>query len=61
MNGEQFARFVGPTASPRGGETLYHQVGLYRDRMGEPMPVYLDNYGIGSSFDEVDPMTFGKE
>lgn len=60
MNGQQVARYAGPTASTRGRATFYHKVGLYRDRMAAPMTLYLDNYAMGSSFDEVDPMTFGR-
>lgn len=60
-NGEQVARCVGPTASRRGTETFYHKVGLYRDRMAEPMTLYLDNYSIGARFDKVDPVVFDKE
>ena len=58
MNGEHVARFDGATVSPLGTEQFYHKVGLYRDRMTEPMTIYFDNYAIGESFEEVNPATF---
>ena len=46
MNGERVVRYNGPTASPEGRESFYHKVGLYRDRMAEPMTIYIDDYAI---------------
>ncbi len=58
MNGERVARFDGSTASRLGKEQFYHKVGLYRDRMAEPMTIYIDNYAMGECFEAVDPATF---
>jgi hypothetical protein len=55
MDGAAVVCFAGPTASPRGAETFYHKVGLYRDTMQAPMTIHVDNYTLGSSFDAVDP------
>ena len=58
MNGQQVVRFAGPTASARGKAQFYHKVGLYRDRMKEPMTIFIDNYAMGESFETVDPARF---
>ncbi|MCG3137364.1 MAG: hypothetical protein HJJLKODD_01208 [Phycisphaerae bacterium] len=58
MNGEQVVRCDGPTTSSAGQEQFYHKIGLYRDRMPEPMTIYVDNYAIGQSHEEVDPARF---
>ena len=55
MNGQRVVRSTGAIASPRGKDRFYHKVGLYRDRMAEPMTIYIDNYAIGESFEDVDP------
>jgi len=61
MNGKHVARFDGPTAALRGQGQFYHKMGLYRDRMAEPMTMYFDNYAIGDSFDAVDPGRFDQD
>ena len=58
MNGERVVRFTGTTAGSEGRDFFYHKLGLYRDRMAEPMTVYIDNYSLGGGFDEVDPARF---
>lgn len=60
MNGDPIARFDGPTAAPAGREQFYHKLGLYRDRMAEPMTIYIDNYAIGADFEAVDPARFAE-
>ncbi len=57
-NGERVVHVPGPTASAEGKPYFYHKIGLYRDRMPEPMTVYVDNYTLGSSFEIVDPGRF---
>jgi len=58
MDGERVVRFAGDTASLRGKPLFYHKLGLYRDRMAEPMTIYIDNYAIGESYEAVDPARF---
>jgi hypothetical protein len=55
MDGKHVVRCPGATASPGGEAAFYHKVGLYRDRMAEPMTIWLDDYALGRSFAEVDP------
>ena len=57
-SGERVAHISGPTASAGGKPFFYHKLGLYRDRMAEPMTVYVDEYTLGGSFEEVDPARF---
>jgi hypothetical protein len=61
MNGERVVRYEGITASPLGAEAFYHKVGLYRERMDEPMTIYIDNYAMGASFEDVDPSRFNED
>ncbi len=48
MNGQQILAFRGPTAYASPGysahDPFYFKIGLYRDLMGQPMTIYLDNY-----------------
>jgi hypothetical protein len=60
MDGKRVVTYEGPTASRDGADRFYHKVGLYRDRWKEPMTMYVDNYTMGNSFDEVDPSRFGR-
>ena len=53
--------YEGPTASGAGADRFYNKVGLYRDRWREPMTMYVDNYTLGDSFDQVDPSRFGRQ
>lgn len=55
MDGAPVASVAGPTASPRGEARFYHKLGLYRDRMAEPMSVHVDAYALGPSRASVDP------
>jgi hypothetical protein len=57
-NRHSVARISGPTASVEGKPYFYHKLGLYRDRMAEPMTVYVDDYTLGGSFEAVDPARF---
>ncbi len=57
-DGKRVARVAGPTASAEGRPYFYHKIGLYRDRMAEPMTVYVDNYTLGGGFEAVDPARF---
>jgi hypothetical protein len=34
--------------------------GVYRDRWKDPMTIYIDNYAMGNSYEEVDPARFQK-
>jgi hypothetical protein len=58
MDGQRVLSYEGPTASKQGNDRFYHKVGLYRDRWKEPMTLYVDNYTVGESFDQVDPSKF---
>jgi hypothetical protein len=58
MNGTQVASYSGPLADPANKNAFYHKIGLYRDRLKQPMRIYFDNYSMGSSYDSVDPKRF---
>jgi hypothetical protein len=58
MDGRQIASYSGPLADPASKNAFYHKIGLYRDRMMKPMRIYFDNYGMGGSYDSVDPARF---
>lgn len=58
MNGQQVASYQGVTAFERGESTIYHKIGLYRDRWKEPMTIYVDNYTLGNGLRAVDPSRF---
>jgi len=60
MNGKPVAKYSGPLAEPGYKNGFYHKIGLYRDRIKQPMTVYFDNYTVGSSFEAVDPARFDK-
>lgn len=47
MNGKPVASYSGPTAEEGFKDTFYHKIGLYRDRMKQPMTIYFDNYIMG--------------
>ena len=34
------------------------KLGLYRDKMPQPMTLYVDNYAIGQALADVDPSRF---
>ena len=58
MNGKKVASYKGPLAEPGYRNSFYHKVGLYRDRMKEPMTIYFDNYRTGATVEKVDPSNF---
>jgi hypothetical protein len=60
MDGKRVVAYEGPTASKAAADRFYHKAGLYRDRWEQPMTMYLDNYTLGNSFEEVDPARFGR-
>ncbi len=58
VNGERVVSHRGPTASATGDDQVYNKIGLYRDRMVQPMSIYFDNYIAGDSRAAVDPSRF---
>lgn len=60
MNGDQVANVAGPTASLRGRPEFYHKVGLYRDRMEQPMTVYVDSFAMGEERRSVESTPNGR-
>ena len=58
MNGKPVASYSGPLADGDGKNAFYHKIGLYRDRLKQPMTIYFDNYAMGRSFEAVDPAQF---
>lgn len=58
MDGVLVVLHQGPTASKTAANRFYHKVGLYRDRMAEPMTIFVDNYAVGPSREAVDPARF---
>jgi hypothetical protein len=58
MNGHLAVSYCGPLADPGSKNAFYHKIGLYRDRMKEPMRIYFDNYSMGTNYDSVDPTRF---
>lgn len=55
VNGKRVVDYSGPTAESSAKDAFYNKIGLYRDRMKEPMTMYFDNYTLGSSRNAVDP------
>ena len=60
-DGARVVSHRGPTASAAGGDRVYNKVGLYRDRMAQPMTLYFDNYTAGDGFAAVDPSRFDRD
>jgi hypothetical protein len=58
MNGKKVASYSGPLADSGSKNAFYHKIGLYRDRMKQPMTIYFDNYAMGDSYESVDPARF---
>jgi hypothetical protein len=58
MNGKKVATYKGPLGSSEFRNFFYHKMGLYRDRMPQPMTIYFDNYRIGPTIESVDPSKF---
>jgi len=59
-NGTRVASYTGPTADPKGKNAFYHKIGLYRDRLKQPMTVWFDNYSMGATKESVDPSRFAQ-
>ena len=55
MNGKQVVTYTGPTAEADAKDSFYNKIGLYRDRMKQPMTIYCDTYSMGNDKDSVDP------
>ena len=60
MNGKRVVAHAGPLAEPGRKNAIYNKIGLYRDRLEQPMTIYFDNYTMGSSLEAVDPARFDK-
>jgi hypothetical protein len=58
MNGKKVASYSGPLADSGSKNAFYHKIGLYRDRMKQPMTIYFDNYAMGDSYESVDRARF---
>jgi Polysaccharide lyase len=58
--GKLAANYTGPTADPKGENLFYNKIGLYRDRLAQPMTIYFDNYTLGESREAVDPGRFDR-
>lgn len=60
VNGYLSAIHVGRTAyaNPAGSSSFYNKLGIYRDAYNTSWTMFLDNYKIGQSYDEVDPSTY---
>jgi hypothetical protein len=61
MNGKKVVTYKGPLGNSELRNLFYHKIGLYRDRMREPMRIYFDNYRIGPTIESVDPAKFPKQ
>jgi len=55
MDGKQVVTYSGPTAEAKAKDAFYNKIGLYRDRLKQPMTMYFDNYTVGPDKDAVDP------
>ncbi len=44
FDGKKVVNYRGPTAEPAYKNAFYHKMGLYRDRMPEPMTAYFDAF-----------------
>jgi hypothetical protein len=44
FDGRQVVDYHGPTAEPRYKNAFYHKMGLYRDRIPQPMTAYFDDF-----------------
>jgi hypothetical protein len=58
MNGKKVATYKGPLGNSDFRNLFYHKIGLYRDRMRQPMTIYFDNYRVGPTIESVDPAKF---
>ena len=55
MNGKQVVDAKGPVTISGGGDRIYNKIGLYRDRLKQPMTIYFDNYALANRREAVDP------
>ena len=55
MNGRRVVNYSGPTAEAYAKNAFYNKIGLYRDRLKQPMTMYYDNYTLGPDRDSVNP------
>ena len=61
VNGQLVVDYSGPLAEPdKEKNRFYNKIGLYRDRLKQPMTLYFDNYTAGHSFDQVNPARFDR-
>ncbi len=58
MDGKRVANYKGPLGKETPGNLFYHKIGLYRDKIPEPMTIYFDNYRTGQTPQAVDPAQF---
>jgi hypothetical protein len=58
MNGKKVVSYAGPLGSGSARNFMYHKIGLYRDKMKEPMTIYFDDYRMGPTINEVSPSKF---
>jgi hypothetical protein len=58
MNGKRVVNYTGPLGDRSARNFFYHKMGLYRDKMKEPMTIYFDNYRVGPTLEAVDPAKF---
>jgi hypothetical protein len=55
MDGKRVVAYSGPAAEAGAKDAFYNKIGLYRDRLKQPMTIYFDNYSVGPDKDSVDP------
>ena len=46
-DGAKVVSYSGPAADPNAKDAFYNKIGLYRDRLKQPMTIYFDNYTLG--------------
>lgn len=56
VDGKQQVSYAGPTAEDDAKNAFYHKIGLYRDRLKEPMTIYFDSYAMGSEKSALAPL-----
>ena len=55
VNGRRVVEYSGPAAEADAKNAFYNKIGLYRDRLKQPMTMYFDNYTLGADKEAVDP------
>ena len=58
MNGKRVVNYKGALGNNSAKNLFYYKVGLYRDKMKEPMTIYFDNHRTGRRMEAVDPAKF---